>query len=165
MLLRKTTQRVKISNNFSEDEFGINNRTPESVKNNIYLLVKNVLQPLRDAAKIPIGISSGYRTKEHNEEVGGVKTSQHITGQAADIYPVPNTDKNRALLFDIIKYKLDFDQVIYYPPGFTGYKNGGIHVSYNNEGNRKKSILKTLADKKEKDYSVLDYMKQALGIN
>lgn len=39
----------------------------------------------RDYAGVPFTITSGYRTPEHNREVGGVKTSSHIKGYAADI--------------------------------------------------------------------------------
>jgi len=33
----------------------------------------------------PIHIDSGFRTPEHNKEVGGVADSQHLYGKAADI--------------------------------------------------------------------------------
>lgn len=33
----------------------------------------------------PIHINSGFRTPEHNKEVGGVPNSQHLVGDAADI--------------------------------------------------------------------------------
>lgn len=33
----------------------------------------------------PIFINSGFRTPEHNEEVGGAPNSQHLLGKAADI--------------------------------------------------------------------------------
>ena len=35
--------------------------------------------------KKPIHINSAYRSEEYNAKVGGVKTSQHIMGKAADI--------------------------------------------------------------------------------
>ena len=54
------------------------------VRDNIKALVENVLQPLRDAWGGPIFINSGYRSKELNEAVGGVETSQHRKGEAAD---------------------------------------------------------------------------------
>ncbi len=33
----------------------------------------------------PMRVNSGYRTKEHNAKIGGVKNSSHIKGLAADI--------------------------------------------------------------------------------
>ena len=43
------------------------------------------LEQAREIAGIPFKITSGYRTKEHNEEVGGVPNSSHLIGVAADI--------------------------------------------------------------------------------
>ena len=37
----------------------------------------------------PITVNSGYRTKIHNEAVGGVPNSQHRLGKAADLH-IPN---------------------------------------------------------------------------
>jgi uncharacterized protein YcbK (DUF882 family) len=46
------------------------------------------LQKLRDLFGVPIRILSGARCHEHNAAVGGVKTSLHLVGKAADIaYP------------------------------------------------------------------------------
>ena len=38
-----------------------------------------------EAAGVPFVITSGYRTKQHNEAVGGVPGSAHCKGLAADI--------------------------------------------------------------------------------
>jgi len=43
------------------------------------------LESAREIAGIPFRITSGYRTKEHNAEVGGVPNSSHLIGVAADI--------------------------------------------------------------------------------
>ena len=43
------------------------------------------LESAREIAGIPFKITSGYRTKEHNAEVGGVPNSSHLVGVAADI--------------------------------------------------------------------------------
>ena len=43
------------------------------------------LEHARELAGIPFRITSGYRTKEHNAEVGGVPNSSHLKGVAADI--------------------------------------------------------------------------------
>lgn len=49
-------------------------------------LIRTILQPIRDAYKKPIYVSSGYRCPKLNKAVGGVPTSQHVRGEAADIY-------------------------------------------------------------------------------
>lgn len=49
------------------------------------VLVEN-LEKLRELiGNKPIRVNSGYRTKEYNKRVGGVKNSQHLVGNAADI--------------------------------------------------------------------------------
>lgn len=45
-----------------------------------------VLEALREAlGNHPVQIVSGYRSPEHNAEVGGAKHSQHMEGRAVDI--------------------------------------------------------------------------------
>ena len=43
------------------------------------------LGAVRAYANVPFIINSGYRTVEHNTEVGGVEDSAHIKGMAVDI--------------------------------------------------------------------------------
>ena len=45
----------------------------------------NKLEQAREIAGIPFRITSGFRTAEHNEKVGGVKNSSHIKAVAADV--------------------------------------------------------------------------------
>lgn len=44
-----------------------------------------MLDKARHFAGVPFVINSGYRTKGHNRKVGGIKTSSHLDGFAADI--------------------------------------------------------------------------------
>ena len=44
------------------------------------------LQKARDHFGKPMIITSGYRTTAHNAKVGGVSNSQHVFGNAADVY-------------------------------------------------------------------------------
>jgi Peptidase M15 len=54
---------------------------------NIFALAAE-LDLIRDAWGEPIGVTSWYRPYAINLAVGGVSNSQHITGGAADIYPI-----------------------------------------------------------------------------
>jgi len=45
----------------------------------------SMLDEARHIANIPFKITSGYRTKERNKKVGGVKNSSHTKGLAVDI--------------------------------------------------------------------------------
>lgn len=73
-----------------------NTPAPEHVRN-LELLISELLEPLRAAWEVrcrtegwgtpAIRISSGYRSPELNRAVGGVPTSAHCTGCAADTVP------------------------------------------------------------------------------
>jgi uncharacterized protein YcbK (DUF882 family) len=69
------------------------------------LMDKTLLQMLddvRDKYDKPIHITSGFRTPQHNEEVGGVETSSHLKGLAVDISCTNSKDR-----FDLINCLLD----------------------------------------------------------
>lgn len=107
----------------------IDNQAPGEAKERLVSLVDNVLDPLREIFGKPITVTSGYRSKALNIAVGGAATSQHMRGEAADIV----SDDNRRL-FDIIRTRLPFDQLI--------WEKGGrwVHVSYRKERQRKQVL-------------------------
>ena len=128
---------MKLSKDFILQEFvetktGLNNQLTSEALANIEFLVKNLLQPLRDAFGKPIHITSGYRSIEVNKAVGGSKTknSQHTKGEAVDI--VSNDNKS---IFDLIKNNFDFDQLIW--EYGTDEQPAWVHVSIKKSGNRK----------------------------
>ena len=98
-------------------------------------LAAYVLEPLREAMKEPIKISSGFRCERLNRAVGGVSNSQHTKGQAADIRTVANTTMENKRLFDLAaKSGLPFDQLI------DEYGYNWLHISFNKKGNRKQIL-------------------------
>ena len=64
---------------------GIDNRPSKCAYHLLHVLVEQLLDPIREAWGEPIVVSSGYRCKELNTLIGGVKNSHHILGCAADI--------------------------------------------------------------------------------
>lgn len=107
-----------------------------SVLNNINDLVNNVLNPLRAMIGRPIIITSGYRSQRVNELVGGSKTSQHLTGKAADFHVQGYTQQQMNLVYQMIQWCLDYDQLIFYP------SKNIIHVSWNGNKNRQEARVK-----------------------
>ena len=80
-------------------------------------IVKNLarlaqfLQSIRNELHLPIVVTSGYRSKEVNEAVGGVLSSYHVKGLAADI-KCADMDKLLAVLHS---HLMEIDQLgIYY---------------------------------------------------
>lgn len=55
----------------------------------------HMLDLAREDAGIPFKINSGYRTKEHNKKVGGVPSSSHTKGLAADIHCTSDADRSK----------------------------------------------------------------------
>lgn len=109
----------------------INNTPNKQEENNLIALVENILDPLREAYGKPIIVTSGFRCERLNKLVNGSKTSQHRTGQAADIRTVEDTVEENKKLFDLIQeLNLPFDQLI------DEYNFDWVHVSYSPRNRR-----------------------------
>ena len=88
--------------------------------NRLLELCRWILDPVREMYGKPIVVTSGFRTPFLNHLVGGVTTSQHMQGLAADL----RSDDPKALFDLIAESDLPFDQLIYYQ------KRKFVHVSY-----------------------------------
>ena len=88
--------------------------------NRLLELCRWILDPVREMYGKPIVVTSGFRTLFLNRLVGGVTTSQHMQGLAADL----RCDDPKALFDLIAESDLPFDQLIYYQ------KRKFVHVSY-----------------------------------
>lgn len=86
-----------------------NNPTPEVIEN-LELLCKEALEPIRELVG-PLKINSGYRSEEVNRAVGGSKGSAHCAGHAADLNPVKVSWKG--LMDAVVESGLELDQIIY----------------------------------------------------
>jgi hypothetical protein len=64
---------------------GLDNSPTPWVVSELRRLAQSVLQPLRDAAGMPVVVSSGYRAVAVNAAVKGSNASDHMFGRAADI--------------------------------------------------------------------------------
>lgn len=106
---------------------GIDNTMPEAAKKNVAVLVDKVLDPLREAWGKPITVTSGYRCAALNKAVGGVPTSMHLTGNAADITTGNEVD-NRKLYQLVQELNLPYFELIGKKYGFKW-----LHVSFNPE--------------------------------
>lgn len=140
---------MQLTQNFKLSEFtrsatasarGIDNTPSEKVVANLKSLCENVLQPLRDEFGA-ITIGSGYRCPKVNAIVGGVKNSQHMTGQAADIH-LPNLEVGKKW-FEWLKTHVEYDQLIWErdSPKSSHY---WIHVSFRSDGKNRKQCIPLL---------------------
>lgn len=118
---------------------GINNTIPEEIKPAIRSLVNNLLQPICDATGWQVKINSGYRSPKLNRAVGGVPTSQHLKGEAADCKFYYKDNNNKAIylpsyyVMKIVKaLNLTYDQMIAYQTF--------VHLSCTGHTNRKQDL-------------------------
>ena len=89
----------------------------------------------------PIIINSGFRSPEVNKAVGGVATSNHLTGCAVDIRCIGMEQALRyaAILLDISDLnKEDFDELLIEQKGRVIW----IHFAVRPSGNRRRTSLK-----------------------
>ena len=100
-------------------------RTPEIIPA-LRKLCREVLEPLRQAMGKPVLISSGYRTPCVNYCVGGVKNSQHVRGEAADLHC--RTEQQARAYYNYIRVHLNYDQLLLEHSRKRG--SWWVHVSY-----------------------------------
>lgn len=130
-----------LTTNFSEAELNYYG-APVAYRGNIKLLAE-MLQSFRNVVGVPFIVSSGYRSVEHNAEVGGSSTSEHTVGRAADFTPqgmaiaefLAKVAQGRANL-KIPKW----GQMIVYP-----FTTGHVHLSLPS-ANHENEILVRLAE-------------------
>lgn len=102
---------------------GVDNTPPLEAQENLRRLVFYVLDPLQAFLGRKVRVTSGFRTPAVNEVVGGSATSQHMSGEAADIMVSGLSAVELATA--IIRLRLPFDQLIWYDLE----RGGHVHVS------------------------------------
>ena len=143
---------MKLSEHFDLGEFtrsdyakrnGIKNMPNPEQTDNLRELCVNVLEPIRKHFQIPILISSGFRSKELNNAIGGAKNSQHVSGEAVDIdHDLSANVVSNRMIFDFIKSNLTFDQMIW--EFGTSTNPYWVHVSYVGNGKNRNQILRAI---------------------
>lgn len=149
MMLSKNLSLKEVTKSSTAIKLGISNHPGPNELLALKEIAQNVFQPLRDYYDKPIGISSGFRSKELNTELKGAKNSQHCKGEAldldADIYGgIPNM-----AIFAYIKDNLEFDQLIW--EFGTDLEPDWVHVSYRHVNNRKQ-VLRAIKENGKTKY-------------
>ena len=116
---------VRLSPHFKLSEFLNLKKYPENIPTmqvvaNLTYGCLMLLEPARQVVG-PIIINSGFRNSQVNSRVGGVRNSQHLIGQAADIRPMNPGQFQR--LVDFLKDCEYTDQLL------TG--STWLHISWN----------------------------------
>jgi hypothetical protein len=150
---------MKLSKNLSLQEviksntatrLGIKNEPEQWEINNLRAVAENVFQPVRDHFGVPIGVSSGYRSKALNKAIGGSKYSQHMIGEALDIDADIYGKVTNAEIFNYIKNNLEWDQMIW--EFGDDEEPNWVHISYKESGFNRKQIKRARRDEKNRVY-------------
>ena len=123
--MKENLNNIRLSPHFKLGEFLNLKKYPENVPSmqvvvNLTYGCHLLLEPARQIVG-PIIINSGFRNEAVNRRVGGVKNSQHLIGQAADIRPQDPAQFQR--LVDFLKTNALTDQLL------TG--SSWLHLSWN----------------------------------
>ena len=139
MKLSKNFTRAEIEHSNTAKRLGIKNEMSEKHLKNMQVLLDKLIQPMRDAIG-PIRISSGYRSPQLNQAIGGSTRSQHSKGQALDVQFWSGGKMNNKIIYDwILESGIEFDQMI------NEFDFAWIHISMKDSKNRK-SVLEAYKD-------------------
>ena len=111
---------------------------------NLMALVDQVLDPARERYGHRILVSSGFRCHELNRLVGGTPHSQHLKGEAADIYTDAGRDGNLELGRIIVSLG-HYDQLILENVNAKDLRPQWLHVTWRRNGDNRHSILKKVS--------------------
>ena len=117
-------------NSATAKRLGIDNTPTFEVVDNLNRLA-DYLDKIREKLGKPILVNSGFRCPMLNKAVGGVNSSQHVKGEAADL--VGRNDDETRKIFETAKAFGQFDQLLYEK---NSKGNIWVHISYKASGNR-----------------------------
>lgn len=89
---------------------GLDN-TPDADSIENLKILSSYLEGIRELLKVPLIITSGYRSLKVNVAVGGSQYSAHTRGEAAD-FIAPQFGPPREVAKAIVESEIAFDQVI-----------------------------------------------------
>ena len=125
----------ELSHSETANRKGIDNTPTGDVVVSMTTLINECLDPVRELYGKPITVTSGFRCPMLNKAVGGVNSSQHVKGEAADL--VGRNDDETRKIFETAKAFGQFDQLLYEK---NSKGNIWVHISYKASGNRKMCI-------------------------
>lgn len=100
-----------------------------------------LLEAVRSAVRVPLQVTSGYRSPARNAAVGGSDTSQHTKGEAADFVPSGISVAEFLNRFGdaVARGQMpDWGQLIAYP-----YTTGHLHISLPRLSKNRQVLIRT----------------------
>jgi len=154
MKLSKNLSLKEVTKSITALRHGIDNTPDDQVINNLELIAKEIFQPTRDHFGVPIAVTSGYRSKELNQKIGGSTYSQHMAGEALDLDADVFGRITNADIFKFIYTHLEYDQLIW--EFGDDEEPAWIHVSYKRKkGENRNRTLKAVKEDGKTTYILL----------
>tara|TARA_B100000287_G_scaffold253580_1_gene238259 strand:- start:32 stop:490 length:459 start_codon:yes stop_codon:yes gene_type:complete len=140
MRLSKNFTLSEITKSNTAKRLGIKNAPNKEHLSNMQILIRDLIQPMRDALG-PIRISSGYRSPVLNRAIGGSTKSQHCKGQAVDLQFWEKGEMCNKKVYDwVLKEGIEFDQMI------NEFDYAWIHISLRPDNKNRKMVLEAYKD-------------------
>jgi len=140
MRLSKNFTLSEITKSNTAKRLGIDNAPNQEHLNNMQILIRDLIQPMRDALG-PIRITSGYRNPTLNRAIGGSTKSQHCKGQAVDIQFWKKGEMCNKEIYDwVLKEGIEFDQMI------NEFDFAWIHISLRPDNKNRRMVLEAYKD-------------------
>ena len=140
MRLSKNFTLSEITKSNTAKRLGIDNAPNQEHLKNMQILIRDLIQPMRDALG-PIRISSGYRSPVLNRAIGGSAKSQHCKGQALDLQFWEKGEMCNKKIYDwVLKEGIEFDQMI------NEFDFAWIHISLRPDNKNRKMVLEAYKD-------------------
>ena len=140
MRLSKNFTLSEITKSNTAKRLGITNAPNQEHLNNMQILIRDLIQPMRDALG-PIRISSGYRSPVLNRAIGGSTKSQHCKGQAVDLQFWEKGEMCNKKVYDwVLKEGIEFGQMI------NEFDYAWIHISLRPDNKNRRMVLEAYKD-------------------
>ena len=140
MRLSKNFTLSEITKSNTAKRLGIDNAPNQEHLNNMQILIRDLIQPMRDALG-PIRISIGYRSPVLNRAIGGSPKSQHCKGQACDLQFWKEGKMCNKEIYDwVLKEGIEFYQMI------NEFDYAWIHISLRPDDKNRRMILEAYKD-------------------
>jgi len=150
---------AEVTKSQTATRLGIDNDPDASQLAALKAIAEHIFEPLRNHFGVPIGISSGLRSKALNKAIGGSTRSQHCHGQALDIDADIYGGITNGEVFHYIKNNLDFDQLIWEfgdEPCVDSHTGccapAWVHVSFVNDETNRGQTLRAIKENGKTKY-------------
>jgi zinc D-Ala-D-Ala carboxypeptidase len=132
--ISKNLTLAEVTKSQTASRLGISNTPGKEELESLKLVAEKVFQPVREHFKVPIAVTSGYRSPALNKAIGGAKRSEHMMGRALDLDADIYGGVTNKQIFEFVRDNLTFNQLIW--EFGDDDSPDWVHISYSPTANR-----------------------------